>query len=110
MTQGEDQLAYFGILQEYVLIDGEILLLTLAHRHVGITDGLQAAVDSIVTLQPGAVLTGTAPLQCDTLDILLQDGELALYLSLLHLIGQVGNARSTVGNIQSLDTQTHIQG
>ena len=53
MTQGEDQLADFGILQEYVLIDGEILLLTLAHRHVGITDGLQAAVDSIVTLQPG---------------------------------------------------------
>ena len=110
VAQGEDQLADFGILQENVLIDGEVLLLALAHRHIGITDGLQTTVDGIVTLQPRTVLTGSTSLQGDALDILLQDGKLSLYLSLLDLIGEVGNARRTVGHVQPLDTQALIQG
>lgn len=80
LTEIENILANLSILQEDVLVDGQVLLLALTLWHVGIAHSLKSTVDGIVTLQPSGVAMRRAALQRDTLNIALQNGELRLYL------------------------------
>ena len=79
-------------------------------RHIGIADGINATLDGIVSLQPLAIgLDGTA-INSNALDILLQDIQLAFYLSFLHLPSYIGNTRCAVCDVLKFHTHTVCQG